>query len=173
MQKFELFSQFSAPLQKARGEHVFRQGEQDRNFYIIKSGLLKAYYLSHDGKEQVKSLLMPGAFIGSMTACHSKQACSFSLSCLESSELLSLSFDDLREMTKSNMDVAQFMLNSLLDLAMKKERREYELLCLSAKERYRLLLEHEPALLERVTQNDIARYLGITPVALSRIKSRI
>ena len=71
------------------------------------------------------------------------------------------------------MQVAQFVIDGLLELAMKKERREYEFLCLSAEDRYRLIREREPTMLGRVTQNDIARYLGITPVALSRIKSRL
>ena len=53
---------------------------------------------------------------------------------------------------------------------MKKERREYEFLCLSAEERYRLLIKRSPDLVRQVTQNEIARYLGITPVALSRIR---
>ena len=41
-----------------------------------------------------------------------------------------------------------------------------------APERYRLLCERSPELIERLTQKDIARYLGITPVALSRIRAR-
>ena len=64
------------------------------------------------------------------------------------------------------------MINSLISLAIKKERREYEFLCLSAPERFALLKQRDPELVAKLTQNDIARYLGITPVALSRIKQR-
>lgn len=53
--------------------------------------------------------------------------------------------------------------------AMKKEQREYELLCLSAQQRYQALLARKPDIYDFVTQGDIAKYLGITPVALSRI----
>jgi DNA-directed RNA polymerase specialized sigma subunit len=35
-----------------------------------------------------------------------------------------------------------------------------------------MLLERSPELFDKVTQKDIARYLGITPVALSRISTR-
>lgn len=56
---------------------------------------------------------------------------------------------------------------------MKKERREYELLCLSAEDRYRALMENTPQLADMVTQNEIALYLGVTPVGLSRIKKRV
>lgn len=158
---------------RKKGDHVFRQGDKDRNIYVIKNGLLKAYYLSEDGKEHVKSLLVEGAFIGSMTACHSGQGSSFSLVCLEDSELIALQFDELKTLAENNLDVAQFVINGLLELSMKKERREYEFLCMSATDRYQAIRDRDPALLERVTQNDIARYLGVTPVALSRIKSRL
>jgi|GEM_PF-5159862 len=36
------------------------RGEEDQSIYMVKSGLLKAYYLSSDGKENIKSFLMPG-----------------------------------------------------------------------------------------------------------------
>ena len=68
---------------------------------------------------------------------------------------------------------AQEIIDILLNFAMKKERREFELLCLSAEERYKLLLERSPDIAKNVTQNDISRYLGITPVALSRIRKRM
>ncbi len=158
---------------KLKGEHLFRQGEQDRSIYVVKGGLLKAYYLDIDGKEQVKSLIQQGELIGSIAACYKGEKCSFSLVCLEDSDLIKVEFDKLQELAANNIDAAQFVIKGLLELAMKKERREFEFLCLSAEERFRLLCERNPALLGRVTQNDIARYLGITPVALSRIKARI
>jgi len=42
----------------------------------------------------------------------------------------------------------------------------------SAEERFHLLLEASRELIDSVTQKDIAHYLGITPVALSRIRGR-
>jgi len=53
------------------------------------------------------------------------------------------------------------------------EKRERELLTLSAEERYRALVAERPELLGRVPQKDLARYIGVTPVAMSRIVTRI
>jgi len=74
-------------------------------------------------------------------------------------------------MAKNNLMTANSLIDLLLNFAMKKEQREYELLCLSAQQRYQNLLARVPNIYEMVTQNDMARYLGITPVALSRIKN--
>src|SRR5690606_18873603 len=78
----------------------------------------------------------------------------------------------LLDLVAREPQVTVFINSLLLKLAMKKERREYELLCLSAEARYLLFCESEAHLLPRLAQNDIARYLGITPVALSRIRKR-
>ncbi len=53
------------------------------------------------------------------------------------------------------------------------EKRELELLTMTAEERYRALIEDRPELVGLVPQKDLARYVGVTPVAMSRIASRI
>jgi len=157
---------------KDKGEHIFMQGDVDRSLYFVQSGLLKAYYISEDGKESVKSFLLPNDIIGSMTSAYLKGCCSFNLICLESATLKKISFEILHEYSKNNLEVASDMIELLLLFAMKKEQREFEFLCMSAEERFCRIEEESPMLLEKVTQNDLSRYLGITPVGLSRIKKR-
>jgi len=55
----------------------------------------------------------------------------------------------------------------------RKRMREEELLCLSAEKRYLDFVSSEPILAQRLEQQEIAAYLRITPVALSRIKRRL
>lgn len=158
---------------RERGQYLFRQGETDRALYFITKGLLKAYYLSDDGKENIKSFLREGDTIGSLKGFFGNSGCSFSLVCLEPCELISIDFELLYSRSQADLDLANEMTRFLLTFAMKKETREFELLCLPAEERYRRLLENAPGLVDRVTQNDIARFLGVTPVGLSRIKKRV
>lgn len=161
------------PLSKNSGEHLFFQDEQDRSLYFVISGLLKCYYLSVDGKENIKSFILPGDTIGSLTATYAAEACSFNLICLQPCELLQIDFDKLYQASKNDAELSSEIVEFLLRFAMKKERREYELLCLSAEDRYRRLVSDSPQLLDLVTQNEIALYLGVTPVGLSRIKKRV
>lgn len=171
------FSEFIAtngrPVVKEAGEYLFRQGDRDQSLYVVKTGLLKAYYLSADGKENIKSFLQPGDNIGSLMACYAEKTCSFNLVCLKRSELTLLNFNDLYDASRTDLEISVAIVDLLLAFAMKKEGREYELLCLSAEDRYMRLLENAPGFLEHVTQNEIARYLGVTPVGLSRIKKRV
>lgn len=156
-----------------RGDVVFRQGENSDFIYSIRTGLLKAFYITADGKERIKSFVREDDVFGNLSALLSKRGCSFTLVCLEPTSLMRIRFSKFQKLAKTDLVVANQLVRLLANLAIKKERREYEFLCLSAKERYGLLADTTPELLDRVTQNDIARYLGITPVALSRIRSRM
>ncbi|VVT28751.1 Crp/Fnr family transcriptional regulator [Hoeflea sp. EC-HK425] len=160
-------------LERETGEHLFRQGDEVSSLFLVNRGLLKAYYLSGDGKENIKSFILQGDVIGSLASCHGGASCTFSLICLEPSELIRFSFTELSAAIRSDAELSAETVDFLLGFGMKKEMREYELLCLSAEERYRRLLQATPQLFERVTQNEIARYLGVTPVGLSRIKKRV
>lgn len=172
MNFYEILQLKGITIEKDKGDHVFMHSDLDKSLYFVQSGLLKAYYTTEDGKEFVKSFLLPNDIIGSLTSAYSGGSCSFSLICLEPTTLKKIPFEILLEYSKKDLEVATNIIELLIQLAMKKEKREFEFLCLSAEQRFCKIAEISPTILEKVTQNDLARYLGITPVALSRIKKR-
>ena len=169
----QLMSQFARPVTADQGEHLFTQGEASRDLFIIEQGLLKAYYISHEGQERIKSFLLPGDVIGSLSALKGDEGCSFNLVCLQPSKLQAVSFDAVYEAAQNDARLSGAIVEFLVAYGMKKEQREFELLCLSAEDRYRRLLSNRPELLDMVYQSDIALYLGVTPVGLSRIRKRV
>jgi len=151
--------------------HVFAQGDKNEYIYLVVEGVLKASYNDENGKESIKSFLFVGDSIASSQALNGS-VCSFSLYCLKDTKLLKLSYLEVRQIAANDLTIANAVIDLLMSFAMKKEQREFELLCLSAEQRYKNLLAKSPDISQQITQNDIARYLGITPVALSRIKHR-
>ena len=173
MKLAEFIQQRGAPLEVAKHEIVFYQGDLDDSMYFVVAGLLKAYYISPDGKESIKSFIRAGSIIGSLSAAHQGLPCTFSLVALEQSRLLRIPFAQLLRATHESHTIAEEVIQKLLGLYLRKEQREYDFLSLSAEERYLNICNTDPELIEKLTQNDIAHYLGITPVALSRIKKRL
>lgn len=173
-QEFQSFIQsISQPLQVKKGEFLFMQGDLNDSLFFIRQGLIKAFYQTHEGDEWVKSFLAEGDIIGSLQAIAGQGSASFSLLCVEDCDLLQISGAHLIKNLAQQPQFYQPINQLLLQLAMKKERREYELLCLSAEERYQLFCERDAHLLSRLSQQEIAKYIGITPVALSRIRKRL
>ena len=155
-----------------KGTYLFRQGEQSDNLLLIYQGLAKVYYKTLDGKEFIKSFLTGGEFITSLRTLDSERPSAFSVLSLEHTVAREIPQHTFKKLLNENPDISRQFTTVLLNLAMKKEQREYELLCLSPEERYRIFCEQNPTMEQRVAQNDIARYLGITPVALCRIRKR-
>lgn len=169
----ELLMHHGTTLKLAKGGHVFMQGEAEKSLYFVQSGLLKAYYTSEDGKESIKSFIQSNDIIGSLSAAYSDKNCTFSLVCLEPTKLRKIPFNIILDYSKKDLQIANNMIEVLINFSIKKELREFEFLCLSAEERFCKLAEGNPTLLAKVTQNDLAHYLGVTPVGLSRIKKRV
>lgn len=169
----DLLSQIGEPREESAGTYLFRQGDADDRIYFLLSGFMKAYYVSAEGREHIKSLLSPGAFIGSMAAFGEDGMCTFNLKTQTDCTLRTLRYADLIEAAQKDHALAMELVQFLAGFARKKERREYELLCLSAAERHKRVLEDIAAFSDVFSQADIAAYIGITPQALSRIKKRV
>ena len=155
-----------------RGEDVICQGETVPDIFILERGLIKLHYTTYDGKEWVKSFIADRGIFGSRSA-QSGLPSVFTASCIEQSGIVRLPYALFLDAVSANPSLNIAFLAFSEWVGLKKERREYELLCLSAEQRCRLFLDDTPQLAARVSQGDIARYLGITPIAFSRIKKRI
>lgn len=155
-----------------KGTYLFRQGEHSDDLLLIYQGLAKVFYKTLEGKEFIKSFLIGGEFITSLNTLESDKPSTFSVLSLEHTVARAIPQHTFKKLLDDNPGISRQFTTVLINLAMKKEQREYELLCLSPEERYCLFCEQNPTMEQRIAQNDIARYLGITPVALCRIRKR-
>lgn len=156
-----------------KGDHIFNQGEVCRDVFCVRSGLIKVYYNTKDGKEWIKTFIADQGIIGSRSSQALNIASPFSALCLEETEIISFSYNLFEDACFEDLQLARAVFRFTQWLGVKKELREYQLLCLSVEEAYQEFKLANPKLLDRLTQIDIARYLGITPIALSRIKKRL
>jgi CRP-like cAMP-binding protein len=155
------------------GAHLLMQGDDCSDVFFVRAGLLKAYYIRADGKEHIKSFLPEGSVISSLVALTENGPATFSLVAMEPSEIVALPYAKLTQAAQNDLSLANSLIDFLSAYGRRKERREYELLCLTPEDRYLQLVEQAPSLAERVNQADLAAYIGVTPQALSRIKRRI
>ena len=157
----------------AKGQDIFRQGDICPEVFILNEGLVKLHYVTLEGKEWIKSFIMDKGLLGSRTSQSLNLPSPFSATCLEDTVLYSLPYEAFETLCAEESEMAMMAFRFFQWLGLKKELREHQLLCLSAEERYRNFLTENPGLAKRITQTDMARFLGITPIALSRIKSRL
>ncbi len=94
-------------------------------------------------------------------------------------EIISLEKTKVLRISKANMEILKKTpIGSMLFLAgeqssnTEKQSQQIESMTLSAEERYYKLMKNRPELLQRISQKNIASYLGITPQSLSRIRKK-
>ncbi|MCK7613561.1 Crp/Fnr family transcriptional regulator [Roseibium sediminicola] len=158
--------QFSA------GAVLFSAGDVLETLYFIRSGLIRFFYLTPEGKEFNKNFVTAGNVATSLGSFLEARPSPFFAEALEETELVALPMAFVRDLKTSDIAWERLINGFVIRLALQKERREASFLLESATERYEAFLTEFAEILGRVPQYHIASYLGITPVALSRIRAR-
>ena len=169
----EFLAKHGQRLEVKKDAFLFRRGEPEESIFVLQDGILKATYLSDAGTEMIKSFVFPGELIGSLSSAHWHEKSTFDLIAFEHSVVLKLNFSLLYGAVRTNLELAGDVMDRLLIYGRQKEQRERDLLTLSAEGRYHALIREAPKIVTSIKQKDIARYLGITPVALSRIRRKV
>jgi CRP-like cAMP-binding protein len=155
------------------GDVLFRAGETKSFVYAVNQGIIKMVYETPNGDSWVKGFAEPGICFASLTALADHGATSFSAYAEVASHVEMIEYPALQQLADRHIQWQRAMSNAYKLYGQRKEHREMELLTLSPEERYRNFLRNYPTLATVIRQRDIASYVRVTPVALSRIKSRL
>lgn len=155
------------------GEYLHRAGEPANRVFFLITGLCRYFYITQQGKEFNKSFVKEHQFCGAIHYTKQPEQCRYNIQALEDTVCIAIPSKTLYELYESFHYWCIVGRISMEMLAIKKERREAEFLLDSAEERYRRFLEENPGVSSRINQLHIASYLGITNVALSRIRKKM
>jgi CRP/FNR family transcriptional regulator, anaerobic regulatory protein len=145
-------------------------GQQATQLGFLVSGLFRLYYTTADGKEWNKSFLVEGDFVASIHSLLQKVPSRLSIAALADAELLIAPYEAVERFYERDMYWQRLGRVLAERLVIKKLEREAALLIDTAAQRYEAFLREHPGLESRVPNFHIARYLGITPEALSRLR---
>ncbi len=155
-----------------KGDFFIREGETAEYLGFIIKGLMKFYYIDTKGNEWIKHFAVENHFVTSFTSFQRQIPSLYYIEALEDTTIMMVDYANYFRGISTMMIWNTVARNYTEMLYQVKEKREAEFLKYDAQERYRIFLEEYPYLLDRVSQKDIASYLGITPVSLSRIRNQ-
>ncbi|MGB0721885.1 MAG: Crp/Fnr family transcriptional regulator [Gammaproteobacteria bacterium] len=157
----------------ARDQMLHRAGDVPTHIFFIRSGLVRFHYISADGREHNKSFAWEDQFAGAAHSAQNPEPARFFIQALEPVEAIAVDLAALTRLYESTPAWSELGRRHLESLAARKTRREAAFLLDSAEQRYRDFLRETPSLAERLPLYHVASYLGITDVALSRIRRRM
>jgi CRP-like cAMP-binding protein len=154
-----------------KGELFFRQGEPSEKVGMLIQGLARQYFENPQGKQFTRRFLFPGMLTGSYPAMVTGDLSRDSMDALEKSIVVWVPYSKFEKLLDRHGCWERLLRKALHREVEEREIKEYEFYMFTARERYRNFEARYPALMEKVPQYLIASYLGITPVALSRIRT--
>ena len=148
---------------------LMRPGDSSRYIYLIESGSVRFFFVRDDNKEVNKSFATEGDIVAGDIAAETSW---YGLQALEELSVYQASLHEFQAISRAEPALQTIVAGFFQWLAAKKSRREKQFLTEDARTRYNSFLNEYPGLSSRIAQYHIAAYLGITDVALSRLRNK-
>ncbi|WP_282162416.1 Crp/Fnr family transcriptional regulator [Ulvibacterium marinum] len=154
-------------------DFLMQAGEITKYEYFITKGCLKVYTLDEDGAPHISMFAIEDYWTGDISSFMTKEPSRYYIKATEHSELLGISrtnYDVLfQEIPKFERFYRILYQRSLISYI----RRSNHGISLTAEERYIIFKKKCPQIINRITQKDLAAYIGITPEFMSKIISKV
>jgi len=144
----------------------------DFEAYILK-GCIRSYYVDEKGEETILMFAVEDWWVSDIASFSEGKPSLMFIETVEDTEVLQIS---RKEKEKLFRQVPQFerMFRLMVQRSLSElQQRFFYFVSRSARERYLSFLHKYPGIAQRVPQHQIARYLGISPEFLSKIRSEL
>lgn len=154
-----------------KGEFIVRQGSICKQFYFINNGLIKLFFLNED-KEFIMRFFSEGHLFTVLDSFTGQTYSSYAASALEPTWVSCISSGNLESLCKDHHCIETAFRKILSMAIFQMMNRVKEMLEEDGLKRYDNFLKTNNYLMQRISLGDLANYLGITQVSLSRIRAK-
>jgi CRP-like cAMP-binding protein len=154
-------------------ELILTQGEPNRIFGYINNGLCKSYTTDNKQTVHIIQLLKEDYWLSDVFSHSTGKGSHTSVECIEDTLLHYFEYENLEQLYLLIPKFESYCRKMLLNRVVKMSEDRFDLLSLNAEERYTKFLNKHDDLTQRISQKDIASYLGIFPESLSRIRRQL
>ena len=156
-----------------RRQFILQEGEICKHNTFVLEGCFKMYFVDDSGKEHNLQFAIENWWIGDIGSFHSEEPSKLHIEAMENSIILQIKKEDqLRlfvDYPKFNRIFRVLAENAMVGL----QKRTIQNISSTAEERYLDFLKRHPQFFNRISNVQIASYLGVTPEFLSAIRKKI
>lgn len=156
-----------------RRQFILQEGDVCKYNSFIVEGCFRMYKVDENGKEHNLQFAVENWWIGDLGSFHSEQPSQLNIEALENAVILQIKKEDLLRLfvdyPKFNRIFRVFTENALVSLQI----RVLQNISSTAEERYLDFMERHPYFFTRISNVQIASYLGVTPEFLSTIRRKL
>jgi CRP/FNR family transcriptional regulator, anaerobic regulatory protein len=154
-------------------QFALQHGDVCAYFNFVVRGCMRLYKVDEKGDYHILQFGTEDHWILDLTSFHKKTKSVLEIDALEDTVVLRITYDDLIDLYVKAPKFDRIFRVLLENHFMQQQERIAQLFSSTAEERYQSFLKTYPHLLNRLSQVQIASYLGVTPEFLSRIRGRM
>jgi CRP-like cAMP-binding protein len=156
-----------------RKEFLLKPGEISRTENFINKGCLRTYTVDDNGFEHILMFAIEDWWTGDLNSFLNQSPATYYVEALEDTEVIQYTKEDLDLLFEKVPKFERFYRIALQKSLIGLHQRISQNLSLTAEQRYINFQKKYPQLLERLSQKQIAAYLGITPIFLSMLRRKL
>ena len=164
------FTTFRKSLDK--DEIITDIGNHESKVYFLQKGIVKVEIESAEGIK-ILDFFFENSFFASYTSLLNRKPSDVRIKTSTKCELEYIEYADLLDAYDTTLLANKLGRYETEKLYLRRVQREKQLLTQKAQENYMALLRTNPNVIQQIPVKEIARFLGITPESLSRIRKRI
>jgi CRP/FNR family transcriptional regulator, anaerobic regulatory protein len=168
----ELVTQYFHPRLYRKRQYVLQEGNICTQLNFVVRGCLRMYKIDEQGATHILQFAAENYWINDLGSFHSEKPSELNIDALDDTMVLQIKRNDLVSMylhaPKFDRIFRVLIENSFVNL----QKRLLQNISSTAEERYQAFLDSYPHLVNRLSQTQIASFLGITPEFLSRLRNK-
>lgn len=154
-------------------QFLLHEGDFCKNLTFVSKGIIKSYTLDEKGNEHISLLAWEGWWVSDFRSFICEEKSILTIDAIEDSEVLLISKPNYEKLLEEIPVMERYFRILYQNSLVTKDRRLISSNTYSAEEKYLELVRMYPEIPQRIPQNLIASYLGVTPETLSRIKKNL
>lgn len=153
-----------------KGDLIIGKGKRNSKEYFVFEGVCRSFLHSPEGDEVTISYFLESEVLSPNKTRTANQLSQLNFQALTNLTIASMDADKFEQLMINHLDIREFGNMVLQNELLSKVEKEIGLASLSAKERLQLFRKKYHFLENLIPHTDIASYLGITNVSLSRLR---
>ncbi len=154
-------------------QYALQHGDVCQYLNFVVCGCLRLYQVDNEGGLHVLQFATENNWVHDLASFHKEIPSKLTIDALEETVVLRIKLKDLIDLYLNGTHFNRIFRVLLENSFMHQQDRLSQLFSSTAEERYQSFLEAYPHLLTRLSQVQIASYLGVTPEFLSRIRGKM
>ncbi|HTQ29447.1 MAG TPA: Crp/Fnr family transcriptional regulator [Puia sp.] len=154
---------------------LLREGEISRKAFLIERGCLRIWF-NHHGRDITFQFFFENEGVSSAESFRKNVPSYFTIETIEPCIVHWIHKKDLDRIVKETSAIPELredMMNAMFERQLLYMKHFLSFIKDTPAQRYQNLVKENPRIIQRVPQQYIASYLGITPVSLSRIRNKL